>query len=137
MKMRIFGGMVFICLLLPVLCVTANNDPKPILEIVDIRGGIGLTVTVKNVGSADAVGAQYRMDHGGGIFIRTTTSIKNIPDIPVGNTTIFRTGFIRFGVGFGFITETPWITIKVYGDDTDPVEKTVHAMTFGALVLLQ
>ena len=137
MKKCIIGGMVLICLLLPVLCSTATNDPKPLLEIVDIHGGLGLTVKVKNGGTADALRLQYRMDHGGGIFIRTKASIRNVPDIPAGDTVTFRTGFIRFGIGFGLITEMPWITIKVFSDEVDPVEKTVHAMTFGALVILQ
>jgi hypothetical protein len=112
-------------------------DPKPELTIVEIRGGIGLTVLVKNIGTTDATRVGYQLNYGGGFFLRTTKMMMSLPDIPVGETITIRTGFVRFGVGLGILTKMPWIELTLFAQDAEDIRKILTARTFGALVILQ
>ena len=80
---------------------------------------------------------RYCIEHGSGIFLRTTTWTGSIPDIPSGETGTLWTGLIRFGVGLGVLSDLPWITVTINAPDADTIEETVFAKTFGAIVILQ
>ena len=137
MKTSIFALVIIGFLLLPIIPTTAITDPKPELTIVDIRGGIGLTVLVKNVGTTDATRAGYQLHYGGGLFLRTTKMMISLPDIPVGETIIIKTGFVRFGVGLGILTKMPWMELTIFAQDAEDITKILSVRTFGALVILQ
>ena len=117
--------------------ILTSSDPKPEFEIVEIKGGIGLTVLIKNVGNADATNIAYQIDHGGGLFLRTTKWTGQVLDIPAGETGTLYTGGIRFGIGLGILTDIPWITVTISAPDADTIKRTVTAKTFGAVVILQ
>ena len=137
MKKSIFGIMLFTILLLPVLSTTASMVPKPELHIVDIRGGIGLTVRIQNVGAANATRVRYHLVHGDGVFLRTTEWTKGLPDIAAGETITLKTRFIRFGIGLGVITKIPWIKLTIYAQDAENTTVEFLARTFGAFIILQ
>ncbi|MCJ7571239.1 MAG: hypothetical protein MUO82_05115 [Candidatus Thermoplasmatota archaeon] len=137
MKNSIVVILVLTFMLIPVLSVNANIDQKPELEIVEIKGGIGLTVLIKNVGTADATHVAYHLEHGGGFFLRTKEWDMDLPDISVGETYTLKTGFVRYGIGLGIITSMPWITISIRAHDADIITENVSVKTFGALVILQ
>ena len=137
MKKSIVGIVVLSFLLVPLLSTTAAIDPIPEITIVDLKGGIGLTVLIKNVGAANATRVGYHLVHGNGFFLRTTKWIKTLPDIPAGETITLRTGFMRFGIGLGIVTKIPWITLTIYAQDAENVTKTVSARTLGAFIILQ
>ncbi|MBN2599796.1 MAG: hypothetical protein JXA75_04575 [Candidatus Thermoplasmatota archaeon] len=137
MKTSIFTLVILGFLLLPIVPTAATMDPKPELTIVGIRGGIGLTVLVKNVGTTDATRVGYQLNYGGGFFLRTTKMIMNLPGIPVGETITVRTGFVRFGVGLGVLTKMPWMELTIFAQDAEDITKILSARTFGALVILQ
>ncbi len=129
--------MLFTLLLLPLLSTTASMVPKPELHIVDIRGGIGLTVCIQNVGAADATQVGYRVIHGDGFFLRTRQWTESLPDIPSGETITMKTRFIRFGIGLGVISKIPWIKLTIYAQDVENTTVEFLARTFGAFVILQ
>ena len=137
MKTSIFALVILGFLLLPIFPTTATMDPKPELTIVGIRGGIGLTVLVKNVGTTDATRAGYQLKYGGGFFLRTTNMIISLPDISVGETITVKTGFVRFGVGLGILTKIPWMELTIFAQDAEDITKVLSTRTFGALVILQ
>ena len=124
-------------MLIPVISANTNIDQKPELEIIKIRGGIGLTVIIKNVGTQNATHVAYHLKHGGGLFLRTTECDIGIPDIPPGETYKLKTGFIRYGFGLGVITNIPWIMISIRAQDAETITENVSARTIGALVILQ
>ena len=137
MKKSIFGIMLFTLLLLPLLSTTASMVPKPELHIVDIRGGIGLTVCIQNVGAADATQVGYHVIHGDGFFLRIRQWTESLPDIPSGETITMKTRFIRFGIGLGVISKIPWIKLTIYAQDVENTTVEFLARTFGAFVILQ
>ncbi len=137
MMKKIVVLLVLTFMLIPVISANTNIDPKPELKIVKIRGGIGLTVIIKNVGTANATRVAYHVDHGGGLFLRTTEFDTPIPDIPSGESYILKTGFIRYGFGLGLITNIPWITISIRAQDAETITENISAITIGALVILQ
>jgi len=137
MKKKIVGISICLLLIVPIFSMSAAADPKPEFEIAGVKGGIGLTVLIKNVGNADAANIAYQIDHGGGLFLRTTKWTGQVLDIPAGETGPLWTGWIRFGIGLGILTDLPWITVTISAPDTDTIEETVNAKTFGAIVILR
>jgi hypothetical protein len=137
MMKKIIGISICLLLILPIFSMSAVAGPKPEFEIVGVKGGIGLTVLIKNVGNADAANIKYQIDHGGGLFLRTTKWTGQVLDIPAGETGTLRTGWIRFGIGLGILADLPWITVTISAPDADTIEETVNAKTFGAIVILQ
>ena len=137
MKKTSIGILICLLMILSSFSISANERPKPEFEIVEIKGGIGLTVLIKNVGNADASNIAYQIDHGGGLFLRTTKWTGQVLDIPAGETGTLRTGWIRFGIGLGTLTDLPWITVTISAPDAETIEVTVNAKTFGAIVILR
>jgi len=137
MKKTSIGILICLLMILSSFSISANERPKPEFEIVEIKGGIGLTVLIKNVGNADASNIAYQIDHGGGLFLRTTKWTGQVLDIPAGETGTLRTGWIRFGIGLGTLTDLPWITVTISAPDAVTIEVTVNAKTFGAIVILR
>jgi hypothetical protein len=137
MKTSIFSLLFLGFLLLPIVSTAAPMESKPELTIVGISGGIGLTVLVKNIGTTEATQVGYQLNYGGGFFLRTTKMMMSLPDIPVGETIIVRTGFVRFGVGLGVLTKMPWMELTIFARDAEDIIKLLSARTFGALVILQ
>lgn len=124
-------------LLLAVFPTTVCMASKPELQIVDLRGGIGLTLRIRNVGDTDATGVGYHLIHGDGFFLRSKKWKTSLPDIPAGDTITVKTRFIRFGIGLGIFTKMPWINLTVYAQNSENITRVLLARTCGAFVILQ
>lgn len=93
----------------------------PILTI-DITGGFGVTITISNVGTADAKNLNVAVDISGLVFIGKSKEIS-IDEIKAGESVSLK--MITFGLG-------P-VTIKVTADGTT---KEASGFMLGPLVLL-
>ena len=71
-----------------------------------VRGGLGITVTIKNNGTTIANDVEWYLDVQGGLLGRITETMNGIIDVPAGQSKSFSTGLF---FGFGPIT----ITTKV------------------------
>jgi hypothetical protein len=68
----------------------------PALNIEEVAGGFGISVTVKNVGSADGVDMPWTIDLSGAVFIGGSTS--GTVDVTAGAEATFSSGLV-FGIG--------------------------------------
>jgi len=68
----------------------------PALNIEEVSGGFGITVTVKNVGSADGVGMPWTIDLSGTVFIGS--SQEGTVDVVAGAEATISSGLV-FGIG--------------------------------------
>ena len=95
--------------------------PVPIINIVSITGGFGISVNIENSGSVDAMALQYSIDLEGLVLIGA--SIQDTIDIPAEEIVTVNAGLI---LGFGKII----ITVNA-GKST----KTVEATLLGPFVI--
>ena len=70
----------------------------PILQINSVSGGLGITVEIGNVGSAEATDKEYNISVTGGQFNLINKQITGTISIPAGSTKTIETGII-FGLG--------------------------------------
>ena len=96
---------------------------KPPIEIESIRGGIGISATVKNNVSQPLTNILWEISVSGGLIFKTTGMSGTIPSLAAGNQTSIKTGLI---LGIGRIT----ISVTV-GDGT----KTATAFLLGPFIL--
>ena len=99
---------------------------KPIPAVpelnVTVKGGLGITVTVRNTGNANATNVNVTIIvHGGLIFFGKNTTIP-IPNIGVNQTAPVKTIIIGFG-------KTP-ITVSAICDEGASAERTVNGTVF-------
>ncbi|MCD6473554.1 MAG: hypothetical protein J7K47_01415 [Thermoplasmata archaeon] len=106
-----------------------NNDiyyapiPAPRIVIQSISGGMGVTVTVANVGTEDAENIPWTIDVSGGLVILGKHAEGTIASLPAGGSATIGTGFM---LGIGKIT----VDINVGG-----TTKKASGFLLGPLVL--
>ncbi|RLF28548.1 MAG: hypothetical protein DRN05_03785 [Thermoplasmata archaeon] len=105
-----------------------NNEviDKPIVEIENIKGGFGVTATIKNTGTKEATDVEWSMSIKGGILGLINISTNGVIDaLPVNESRIIKTGSPLFGLGK--------ITITVTADEK---EKTVNGFILLFLIII-
>lgn len=120
------------------LTITIHINTGPELEIVKIRGGLGIRTYIKNIGNETPSKVYFWLEHGGGIFVRLHKHGTSLDPIPPGETDVYWTKLGRFGISFGFWTEPSWfkITIEIEQGQVSDVE-TFNALVFGPFVFIQ
>ena len=138
MNKKVIGFIVCMLLIIPVISTTISAGSGPELEIVRIRGGLGIRTYIKNIGNETPSKVYFWLEHGGGIFVRLHKHGTALDPIPPGETDVFWIGPGRYGISFGFWTEPSWfiITIEVEQDQVSDVE-TFNALVFGPFVFIQ
>jgi hypothetical protein len=122
-KVAIWIGILLLCVLLisPGLSVgnKLNNDvinthplkeavvsqDPPVLEIQDIKGGIGVSAYLHNVGTGNATNVSWNIVFNGGLILFGRQSPDTIPGIDTGTAVFISSGFV-FGFGRCTITFT-------------------------------
>jgi len=85
---------------------TVPPIPKPILNITSIKGGLGVSANIENIGDADATNVVWTIIIKGGIFgLINKTVTDTIASLAVGASEPVKTGMI-FGLGTITITAT-------------------------------
>jgi len=105
----------------------------PYLTLKDIKGGLGLTVEIENIGNIDATNIELNLEVVGGFIIKLPTRYYEIPLIPAGESTEVRLKI--WGIGLGVITELPNIIITVSAPNTKTRGKRIVARILGQLVI--
>ena len=113
--------------------------PKPSggnvqLEI-EINGGLGLTVEIKNVGDADATDVEWNITIDGGLFINERNISGTKTNLAFGESVEMVMSL--FGIGLGIMTDIPTITVTAHAADVDTVEATATAWVICPFVILQ
>lgn len=94
----------------------------PMLEITDVRGGLGISATIKNVGTSDAENVEWSIDVEGNVFIGQGTG-GVIPVIPAGGEA--EIGEFVFGIGPAVVTI-----------NAEDVSTTTNCMLLGPFVII-
>jgi hypothetical protein len=108
--------------------VTMAQAPRPVLEITDITGGLGVSTQIINIGDSDAIDVNATIGITGGLFgfinINATTSV---PLLETQGAVPVKAKFFRLGR----------ITITVVADasNTDQVSKQATGFVLGPFVL--
>jgi hypothetical protein len=102
--------------------------PRPVLEIADIAGGLGVSTQITNIGDSDAIDVNATIGITGGLFgfinINATTSV---PLLETQGAVPLKAKFF----GFGRIT----ITVVADASNTDQVTKQATGFVLGPFVL--
>ncbi|DAC71755.1 MAG TPA: hypothetical protein DSN98_08770 [Thermoplasmata archaeon] len=111
-----------------------SETPKPALTI-SIVGGKGFTVTVTNIGEANATGVTCAITLEGGLFIKPKDFSGSQANLGVGQN--FTIPGAPKGIGLGFITPIPTIKISVNCTEGIGATKSVPAKIFFSKITLQ
>ena len=107
---------------------TMAQAPRPVLEIADIAGGLGVSTQITNIGDSDAIDVNATIGITGGLFgfinINATTSV---PLLETQGAVPLKAKFF----GFGRIT----ITVVADASNTDQVTKQATGFVLGPFVL--
>jgi len=111
-----------------------SENPVPAFSI-SIVGGKGFTVTVNNIGEAEATDVTCDITIAGGLFVTPKEFSGSKPTLGIGqNFTVVGT---PKGIGLGFLKPIPTITINVDCTEGIGATKTVQAKIFFSKVTLQ
>ena len=87
------------------LSVNNFSCSEPNLEITAIKGGLGVTATIKNTGDVDATDVNWKINIKGGILGRIDKTFSDTIDIDAGQSETVSTGLF-FGLSSIDITTT-------------------------------
>jgi len=106
-----------------------EGEGKAELQIINIKGPIGVNAEIKNAGEADASNLEYTTTVTGGI-------LKLINKTVPGSTTVLASGAIE-AIGSGLILGLGPITIEITANADNAAEVTVTKTAFvlGILVI--
>ena len=107
---------------------TMAQAPRPVLEITDITGGLGISTQITNIGDSDAIDVNATIGITGGLFgFINITATTSVPLLETQGTLPLKAKFFRFGR----------ITITVVADasNTDQVTKQATGFVLGPFVL--
>ena len=113
----------------------AENESEPLevtivdLEIKEIRGGLGITAVIENIGeTTTASDEEWSITIDGGFIIIPRESSGTIETLTAGESE--EIVMLVLGVGFGLLTDMPTITVTVGNEET-----TTNARIIGPLVI--
>ncbi|MCX6663099.1 MAG: M28 family metallopeptidase [Euryarchaeota archaeon] len=104
------------------------QQPRPVLEITSISGGLGITAQITNIGDSDAIDVNATIGITGGLFgFINITATTSVPLLETQGAVPLKAKFFRLGR----------ITITVIADasNTDQVTKQATGFVFGPFVL--
>lgn len=112
-----------------------SEVPQPLFTI-DVTGGKGLSVNVKNIGDGDATGINYSVSIVGGFWMKQRDFSGTHGSLVAGANFSFTESVM--GIGLGIIKKpVPSITITVTCSENVTAVKTVSAKIFLSKVTLQ
>jgi len=114
---------------------TESESSSPVLEIESITGGMGITITVKNNGDADATNCILNINISGGFFIPRDNFSYAIGDIGPTNSIIVPSAI--FGIGLGILREIPTISVDILCDEGVEDDEVGNAIILGPFVLFR
>jgi hypothetical protein len=117
----------------PNLGIKAIGD-FPFLEINEIEGGSGITVTIINNGSTEAKNITCRINISNGLRIYTKDKQYLIPNLDIDESIEVR--MFVFGFGLGLLTHFPIINITASVKYANTAEKSIKAKIIGTKVIL-
>jgi len=109
-----------------------TSNPQPELDV-EISGGLGIDVTISNIGDGDAIDIDWTVNIEGGLFVNPRNSSDTIDSLSAGE---YETVHIDiFGIGLGFLADTPIITATANTDGADEIEESIEARIFFTTVV--
>jgi parallel beta-helix repeat protein len=114
---------------------TMDEESNPILEIESITGGIGIWITVKNNGDVVATNCTVNINLTGGIFVFQRVLNYYIADLEPGVSKNIPSSI--FGIGVGFLTDLPAISVVVNCAEESIDNKSVNALILGPFVIVK
>jgi photosystem II stability/assembly factor-like uncharacterized protein len=112
-----------------------SGVPKPQFTI-EVTGGKGLIVNLKNVGDGDATNVNCVVNITGGLWVKQRVFTENIPSIVSGGSSSFTEKVM--GIGLGIIKKpVPSITLTVTCAENVSATRTVNAKILFSNVILQ
>ena len=111
-----------------------SAEPKPALTI-SVTGGKGFTVTINNIGEANATNVDCNITITGGLVIKPKEFSGSQANLGIGAN--FTIPCAPKGIGLGFLTPMPSIKIDVTCSEGINATKTVAARIFFSKVTLQ
>jgi hypothetical protein len=111
-----------------------SENPKPAFSI-SVVGGKGFTVTIDNIGDAEATGVTCNITITGGLFIKPKAFSGLKPTLGIGQN--FTVVGAPKGIGLGKLKPMPTITINVNCNEGISAAKTVNAKIFFSKVTQQ
>jgi hypothetical protein len=114
--------------------LSMNNDPAPEL-IVDVYGGFGITLIIRNVGDADATNVLAFIGVFGGTPITRNTVIKYRDDISPGKFAIVRFRYVGFGIGL--FEDIPVVQVRVGCEEGEYFHANMNAWVLFNLMILR
>jgi photosystem II stability/assembly factor-like uncharacterized protein len=112
---------------------TPSENPQPVLTI-SVQGGKGFTVTINNVGEANATDVTCDITIEGGLVIKPKDFSGSQPNLGVAQN--FTVVGAPKGIGLGFLTPIPTIKISVNCTEGIGATKTVPAKIFFSKITL-
>ena len=88
---------------------TVTKAPEPVISIVKIAGGMGISVTIRNIGDAIAYDVPWSINLSGGFILKGKTATGIIDQLDIGETQTFKSSVI----GLGKVTITVTVADKV------------------------
>jgi len=111
-----------------------SEAPKPALTI-SVAGGKGFTMTITNIGEANATDVTCNVTIEGGLFMTPKEFSGSKPNLGIGqNFTVI--GATK-GIGLGILIPIPMIKINVNCTEGIGATKTVQAKIFFSMVTLE
>jgi len=104
----------------------------PYLTFGKITGGLGLTVTIENIGETDANNVSIDVNVTKGFFVKFLPRHYDILRLAVGNST--RIHVPLWGVGLGLLRDLPTVTLTVSAPDAETRGKQVIVRVLGPIV---
>jgi hypothetical protein len=111
-----------------------NNEPSPEL-IVDVYGGLGVTLIIRNVGDADATNVEAFIGVFGGTPMSKNSDVKHLNDISPGKSAIARFRFVGFGIGL--FDDIPMVQVRVGCNEDKYYGTDINAWILFNLVILR
>lgn len=111
-----------------------NNEPSPELNV-DVYGGFGITLIIRNVGDADATNVSAFIGVFGGTPIGRNTIVKHPKDISPGKFAIVRFRYLGFGIGL--FEDIPVVQIHVGCDEEKYYNTDMNAWVLFNMVILR
>jgi photosystem II stability/assembly factor-like uncharacterized protein len=111
-----------------------SENPKPALSV-SVTGGKGFTVTINNIGEANATNVDCTITIEGGLVIKPKDFSGSQANLGIGAN--FTIPCAPKGIGLGFLTPLPSIKIDVTCSEGINATKSVAAKIFFSKVTLQ
>ena len=111
------------------------SDPKPELNV-EVKGGFGITLTIKNIGDADATDVFSHVISIGVTMPGPMAYSKQSGTLAPGESITVR--YIRnFGFGLGIFADFPYINVHAGCDEGAGVDFIVNATIIFIYILLR